>query len=72
MKKEHFDLSPMIVWIVLWIVKTYSEFQVKSSAITEILQHVKVFTRRRQRRREGYTNTCKYPKTVNLAAYSKL
>ena len=24
----HFELSPLIVWIVLWIVNTYSEFQV--------------------------------------------
>ena len=24
----HFELSPLIIWIVLWIVKTYSEFHV--------------------------------------------
>ena len=24
----HFEVSPLIVWIALWIVKTYSEFQV--------------------------------------------
>ena len=27
-KKMHFELSPLIVWIALWIVNTYSEFQV--------------------------------------------
>ena len=27
-KKMHFELSPLIVWISLWIVNTYSEFQV--------------------------------------------
>ena len=27
-EKMHFELSPLIVWIALWIVKTYSEFQV--------------------------------------------
>ena len=29
-KKMHFELSPLIVWIALWIVKKYSEFQVYS------------------------------------------
>ena len=24
----HFELSPLVVWIVLWIENTYSEFQV--------------------------------------------
>ena len=27
-KIMHFELSPLIVWIALWIVNTYSEFQV--------------------------------------------
>ena len=27
-KKKHFELSPVIVWIALWIVSTYSDFQV--------------------------------------------
>ena len=27
-KKMHFELSPLIVWIALWIVNTYFEFQV--------------------------------------------
>ena len=27
-KKMHFKLSPLIVWIALWIVLTYSKFQV--------------------------------------------
>ena len=26
--KMHFELSPLIVWIALWIVNKYSEFQV--------------------------------------------
>ena len=26
--KMHFELSPLILWIALWIVNTYSEFQV--------------------------------------------
>ena len=26
--KKHFELSPLIVWITLWIVNTLSEFQV--------------------------------------------
>ena len=25
----HFELSPLIVWIPVWIVNTYSKFQVK-------------------------------------------
>ena len=28
LEKLHFELSLLIVWIALWIVKTYSEFQV--------------------------------------------
>ena len=28
-KEMHFELSPLTVWIALWIVKTYSKFQVK-------------------------------------------
>ena len=28
MKIMQFELSPLIVWIVFWIVNTYSEFQV--------------------------------------------
>ena len=27
-KKKHFELSPLIVWIALWIGNTYSEFEV--------------------------------------------
>ena len=27
-KKMHFELSPVIVWIALWIVDTYFEFHV--------------------------------------------
>ena len=27
-EKMHFELSPLIIWISLWIVNTYSEFQV--------------------------------------------
>ena len=27
-KNMHFELSPLIIWIALWIVNTYSEFQV--------------------------------------------
>ena len=26
-EKMHFELSPLIVWIALWAVNTYSEFQ---------------------------------------------
>ena len=29
-KKMHFELSPLIVWIALWIVNTYSKFQVNT------------------------------------------
>ena len=27
-KKMHFELSPLIVWIALWIVNTYFDFQI--------------------------------------------
>ena len=27
-KKMHFELSPLIIWIDLWIVNTYSKFEV--------------------------------------------
>ena len=55
-KKMHFELSPLIVWIALWIVNTYSEFQVNIfSNKRDVLQNVKVFARR-----QGYTNTSRF------------
>ena len=50
----HFELSPLIVWIALWIVNTYTEFQVNIFSITEILQNVEVFVQQWQ---QGYRNT---------------
>ena len=29
LRKKHFELSPLILWIALWTVNTHSEFQVK-------------------------------------------
>ena len=49
-KKMHFELSPLIVWIALWIVNIQS-----SSKYLQILQNVTVFAQ--QRRRQGYSNT---------------
>ena len=53
-EKMHFEVSSLIVWIALWMLNTYSEFQI-FSVITELLQNVSVFAR--QRRRQGYSNT---------------
>ena len=38
----HFKLSPLIVWIDLWIVNTYSEFQVNIFSNNRDIQTVKV------------------------------
>ena len=64
-KKGHFELSPLIVRIALWILNTYSKLQVMSLIIAEILKNVKVFAcglqcgchRRQQQQRQGYSNT---------------
>ena len=54
----HFESFTLIVWITLWIVNIYSEFQVISSVITEILQNVKVFApEQRQQRPKDYSYT---------------
>ena len=49
-KKIHFELSPLILLISLWIVNTKFDFQVnKVSLVTiEILQNVTVFIHQRQ------------------------
>ena len=41
-KKMQFELSPLTVWIALWTVNTYSDFQVNIFNL-EILQDVNVF-----------------------------
>ena len=43
-EKMHFELSPLIVWIAVWLVNAYSEFQVNIFlVITETLQNINVF-----------------------------
>ena len=52
-KKMHFELSPLDVWIALWIVNTYFVNIVSNKR--EILQHVKVYACCQQR--QGHSNT---------------
>ena len=39
----HSELPPLIVWIALWMVNTYSKFQLISSVNTDTKKNVKVF-----------------------------
>ena len=45
-KKMQFEMFPLIVWIVLWIVNTYSEFQENIFSNKRDITTVKVFARR--------------------------
>ena len=67
----HFELAPL-VWIALWIVNTYSEFQVNIFINNRDIQNITVSARRRRqsRRRQGYSNTFS-PKRAELTIWRK-
>ena len=50
----HFELSPLIVWIALWIVNINSKLQVNISNNRDIIPNVKNFA---QRQCQGHSNT---------------
>ena len=60
-KKKHFELSSLIAWIALWIVNTYSEFQVN------IFSNNRDITKCHSFCTQGYSNSSGFlPEVVGL------
>ena len=52
----HFELSPLIIWIALWIVNTYSKFQVNIFSNKRNITKCQ-FSHPDEKQRQGYSNT---------------